>query len=102
VEEDLRWIRDWGFDFVRLPMDYWLWIDADWKTTRQLRPDDVLKIKESTLAKVSLYIDDETWKRFREQVFTRHGTLRKLSEEVEGLRDRTQRDVVETHGTARS
>lgn len=37
------------------------------------------------MAKVSLYINDETWKRFREQVFTRHGTLRKLSEEVEGL-----------------
>ncbi|MCB1126233.1 MAG: twin-arginine translocation signal domain-containing protein, partial [Verrucomicrobiae bacterium] len=22
-EDDLRWMRDWGFDFVRLPMDYW-------------------------------------------------------------------------------
>jgi hypothetical protein len=37
------------------------------------------------LAKVSLYIDDDAWKRFREQVFARHGTLRKLSGEVEGL-----------------
>jgi hypothetical protein len=37
------------------------------------------------LAKVSLYIDDSTWKRFREQVFARHGTLRQLSGEVEGL-----------------
>jgi len=37
------------------------------------------------LAKVSLYIDDDAWKRFREQVFARHGTLRKLSDEVEGL-----------------
>jgi Holliday junction resolvasome RuvABC ATP-dependent DNA helicase subunit len=37
------------------------------------------------LAKVSLYIDDGAWKRFREQVFARHGTLRKLSGEVEGL-----------------
>lgn len=40
---------------------------------------------ESALAKVSLYIDDGAWKRFREQVFARHGTLRRLSDEVEGL-----------------
>ena len=37
------------------------------------------------MAKVSLYIDDTTWKRFREQVFARHGTLRQLSSEVEHL-----------------
>lgn len=37
------------------------------------------------MAKVSLYIDDVAWKRFRERVFARHGTLRRLSDEVEGL-----------------
>ena len=37
------------------------------------------------MAKVSLYIDDATWKRFREQVFAKHGTLRRLSDEVESL-----------------
>ena len=25
VEDDLRWMRDWGFDFVRLPMSYRCW-----------------------------------------------------------------------------
>ena len=25
-EDDFRWITDWGFDFVRLPLCYWLWI----------------------------------------------------------------------------
>jgi len=30
LEDDFRWMRDWGFDFVRLPMCYRLWIeDAD-------------------------------------------------------------------------
>ena len=48
-EEDLKWIRDWGFDFVRLPMDYWMWIDSDWRRTRSLRPEDVFRIKESAL-----------------------------------------------------
>jgi aryl-phospho-beta-D-glucosidase BglC (GH1 family) len=56
-EDDLRWIRDWGFDFVRLPMDYWLWIDTDWKTTRKLAPDDLLKIKEATLEKVDRTVE---------------------------------------------
>jgi endoglucanase len=29
-EEDFRWIADWGFDFVRIPMNYLLWIvDGD-------------------------------------------------------------------------
>lgn len=56
-EDDLRWIRDWGFDFVRLPMDYWLWIDTDWKTTRKLAPDDLFKIRETTLEKVDRTVE---------------------------------------------
>lgn len=32
VEDDFRWIRDFGFNFVRLPMDYRGWIvDGDWR-----------------------------------------------------------------------
>ena len=46
-ELDLKWMRDWGFDFVRLPMDYWLWIDSDWRKTRKLRPKDVYNVKEA-------------------------------------------------------
>ena len=56
-EDDLRWIRDWGFDFVRLPMDYWLWIDSDCIKARKLRPDDAFKIKESTLEKVDAAVE---------------------------------------------
>lgn len=29
-EEDFRWIADWGFNFVRLPMDYRCWTGDDW------------------------------------------------------------------------
>jgi endoglucanase len=28
-EDDFRWIRDWGFNWVRLPMDYRFWTDAN-------------------------------------------------------------------------
>jgi endoglucanase len=56
-EDDCKWIRDWGFDFVRVPMDYWLWIDSDWRQTRKLRADDMLKIKESTLDEIDRAVD---------------------------------------------
>jgi endoglucanase len=41
-EEDLKWIADWGFNFIRIPMDYRFWI-AD---------QDPFKIDESGLAEV--------------------------------------------------
>jgi len=35
-EDDFRWMRDWGFNFVRLPMDYRFWTDTeDLMTIRQ-------------------------------------------------------------------
>jgi hypothetical protein len=37
------------------------------------------------LTKVSVYVDDSVWANFREQVFQKHGNLRKLSSEVEKL-----------------
>ena len=37
------------------------------------------------LKKVSLYIDEKLWTKFKEIVLRKHGTLRKLSSEVESL-----------------
>jgi aryl-phospho-beta-D-glucosidase BglC (GH1 family) len=56
-EDDLKWIRDWGFDFIRLPMDYWLWIDTNWRQTKTLAPDDMYKIKESMLERVDRTVE---------------------------------------------
>ena len=56
-EDDCRWIRDWGFDFVRIPMDYWLWVDSDWEETRELDPDDVYNIRESVLEQVDRTVE---------------------------------------------
>lgn len=41
-EDEFRWIADWGFNFVRIPMNYRRWTDSD----------DVYAIKESTLERV--------------------------------------------------
>lgn len=46
-EDDFRWISDWGFDFVRLPMCYLLWIEGD----------DVYKLSEAGLAKVDRAVE---------------------------------------------
>jgi len=37
------------------------------------------------LKKISVYIDDSVWAKFREQVFRKYGNLRKLSSEVEKI-----------------
>jgi endoglucanase len=47
VEDDFKWMRDWGFDFVRFPTVYRLWIDDG----------DDYKIKESMLAKLDRGIE---------------------------------------------
>ncbi|MBV8879965.1 MAG: cellulase family glycosylhydrolase, partial [Planctomycetaceae bacterium] len=45
-EEDFRTIAEWGFNFVRLPMDYRLWIrDGDWRKI----DDDALKTVDAAV-----------------------------------------------------
>lgn len=56
-EDDFRMIADLGFDFVRIPMDYWLWIDSDWRTTGKPAVGDLMKVKESGLATVDRIVE---------------------------------------------
>ena len=37
------------------------------------------------MTKISVYIDDAVWKEFKQQVFQKHETLKKLSSEVEEI-----------------
>jgi endoglucanase len=56
-EDDFVMIRDLGFDWVRIPMDYRHWVDSDWRTTGQVNAKDILKISESGLADVDRIVD---------------------------------------------
>lgn len=47
LERDFQWISDWGFDFVRLPMDYRCWSE----------PDDWTKFREDMLKELDEAID---------------------------------------------
>ena len=50
TEDDLRWMQDWGFDFVRIPMAYPYYLDID--HSRNIVPEDVYKIKESQVERI--------------------------------------------------
>ncbi len=47
-EQDLQWMAEWGFDFARLPCNYWTWSEReDWMTIDEtaLKPvDDVIEL----------------------------------------------------------
>jgi endoglucanase len=47
VEDDFRMMQDWGFNFVRLPMSYELWV----------KDDDWYSVKQETLEQVDRVID---------------------------------------------
>lgn len=47
VETDFQWISEWGFDFVRLPMDYRCWTDKK----------DPYKLNEKVLAEIDQAVE---------------------------------------------
>jgi endoglucanase len=40
-EDDFRWIRDWGFNWVRLPMDYRFWTSPDLFTINEKKVEPI-------------------------------------------------------------
>ena len=57
-EEHFKWIADWGFDFVRMPMTYRAWLKyKPGIGDRPLTADDVYDIDESTLELIDKAVD---------------------------------------------
>jgi endoglucanase len=50
TEDDLRWMADWGFDFVRLPMAYPRFLNFD--RSKQITKDDFYKINGKVIDEV--------------------------------------------------
>lgn len=44
TEEHLKWMRDWGFDFIRLPIAYPTYLKFD--RSRNIKPEEVYQIDE--------------------------------------------------------
>jgi endoglucanase len=49
-EEQLKWMKDWGFDFVRLPISYPYYLKFD--RTRKITPEEVYQIDERAINKI--------------------------------------------------
>jgi len=54
TDEDLKWMVDWGFDFVRLPMAYPRYLDFD--RTKDITAADVCKINEQEVDKIEAFV----------------------------------------------
>lgn len=50
TEEEIKWMRDWGFDFVRIPIAYPYYLNID--RTKNITPDDVYKIDEKAVERI--------------------------------------------------
>ena len=54
TEDHFRWMRDWGFDFVRMPIAYPYYLDID--RSRNITAEDVYKLDEKALEKIDRLI----------------------------------------------
>lgn len=54
TEDNFRWMEDWGFNFVRVPMAYPSYLDID--RSRNITPDEVYKIDEKAVNKVDALV----------------------------------------------
>ncbi len=48
-EDHFKWISDWGFNFIRMPMTYHAWLQKKPTRLDRLTEEDVYRIDESTL-----------------------------------------------------
>jgi hypothetical protein len=54
TDEDLKWIVDWGFDFIRLPMAYPRYVDFD--RSRRITPEETCKINEREVDRIEAFV----------------------------------------------
>ena len=53
--EELKWMADWGFDFVRIPMAYPRYVKFD--PSNNIRSDDVLNFDEKVVDEIEQLVD---------------------------------------------
>ena len=47
IEDHFKWMQDWGFDFIRIPIAYPCYLDID--RTKNITADDVYKINNKSV-----------------------------------------------------
>jgi len=54
TDEDLKWMVDWGFNFIRLPMAYPRYVDFD--RSQHITPEEVCKINEQEVERIEGFV----------------------------------------------
>jgi len=54
TEDDLKWMVDWGFDFIRFPMAYPRYVKFD--RSRPIRPEEIYQIDEEEVARIEALV----------------------------------------------
>ena len=49
TEDHLKWMHDWGFDFIRLPIAYPYYLNFD--RTKKITPEEVYQIDDASVDK---------------------------------------------------
>ena len=52
TEQDFKWMADWGFDFVRIPMAYPSYLEYDPASGNDIKPEETLIFREEALEAV--------------------------------------------------
>ena len=53
-EDHLKWMNDWGFDFVRLPISYPYYLNFD--RTKKITPEEVYQVDEKSVDKIDALV----------------------------------------------
>jgi len=54
MDEDLKWMVDWGFDFIRLPMAYPRYVEFD--RSKRITPEETVKINEQEMDRIEAFV----------------------------------------------
>jgi endoglucanase len=54
TDDDLKWIVDWGFDFIRLPMAYPRYVTFD--RSQRITPEETYKINEEEVDRIEAFV----------------------------------------------
>jgi aryl-phospho-beta-D-glucosidase BglC (GH1 family) len=55
VEDHCRWMQDWGFNFIRIPIAYPYYLDID--RTKNITPDDVYKLNTKAIDRIDALVN---------------------------------------------
>lgn len=54
TDDDLKWMVDWGFDFIRLPMAYPRYVNFD--RSRNITPEEVYQLNEQEVDSIEAFV----------------------------------------------